>query len=343
VVDRWARGEKRWSVHDGLIRVSAQTKRALVQQRLTARSYSLSALQRFSACPYQFLLAAVYKLQPLEQPEPIQRLDPLTRGSLFHDIQARFFRALHAEGALPVTRANLDHARTQLNTIARVVAQHAYDELAPAVERVWADEIASIGRDLRAWLDHLADDGEEWVPSYFEFAFGPNVPGERDPRSIPDDVALEGGFRLRGAIDLIEEHRQTKLLRVTDHKTGRKPDRIEKVIVGAGAVLQPVLYAMAVEAALERPVSHGRLFYCTGAGGFYSHPIPLNEMTRAAGLEVLQVVDRSIESGFLAAAPTEEACGRCDFQPVCGSDVYRRVKRKPQERIADLIALRSRP
>jgi hypothetical protein len=39
-------------------------------QRLTARPYSLSALQRFSACPYQFLLAAVYRLQPLEQPSP---------------------------------------------------------------------------------------------------------------------------------------------------------------------------------------------------------------------------------------------------------------------------------
>ena len=108
-------------------------------------------------------------------------------------------------------------------------------------------------------------------------------------------------------------------------------------------MLQPVLYAMAVEAALGRPVSHGRLFYCTAAGSYYEHPIPLNEMTRAAGLEVLQVIDRAIEAGFLAATPTEEACGRCDFRPVCGPDVFRRVSRKPQDRIADLAAIRSRP
>jgi ATP-dependent helicase/nuclease subunit B len=343
VVDRWARGQDRWSVNDGLIRVSAQTKEAIAQRRLTARSYSLTALQRFSACPYQFLLAAVYKLQPLEQPEPLQRLDPLTRGSLFHEIQARFFRALEKALALPVTKANLEVVRVVLNEVTETVARAAYDELAPAVERVWADEIASIRRDLRAWLECVADDGEEWTPAYFEFAFGPNVPGERDPRSIPDDVVVGDGFRLRGAIDLIEEHRQTKLLRITDHKTGRKPDRIEKVIIGGGAVLQPVLYAMAAEAALQKPVSHGRLFYCTAAGSFFSHPIPLNELTRAAGLEVLQVIDRSIEAGFLAAAPTDEACGRCDFRPVCGPDVYRRVRRKPQDRIADLVALRNRP
>jgi hypothetical protein len=66
-------------------------------------------------------------------------------------------------------------------------------------------------------------------------------------------------------------------------------------------------------------------------------------MTRAAGLEVLQVIDRAIESGFLAATPTEEACGRCDFRPVCGPDVFRRVGRKPKEPIADLAAMRSRP
>ena len=343
VVDRWARGEKRWSAHDGLTRVVVQTREALAAQRLDRRSYSLSALQRFSACPYQFLLAAMYRLQPLEQPEPLQRMDPLTRGSLFHDIQARFLRALRDRKALPVTAGTIDAARAELDAVAAQVAARARDELAPAVDRVWDDEIAAIRRDLSAWLEYLARDGEEWLPTHFEFAFGPNVPGERDPGSIAEDVAVEGGFRLRGAIDLIEEHRETKLLRVTDHKTGRRPDRIEKVIVGQGTMLQPVLYGLVVERALKRPVRSGRLFYCTSAGGFYPHEIPINEITRAAGLEVLQVIDRAIERGFLAAAPTEEACGRCDFRPVCGPDVFRRVRRKPQDRLSDLEALRGRP
>ena len=342
VIARWARGDARWSPNDGLTRVSRDIAPVLASQRLTERAYSLSALQRFSACPYQFVLAAVYRLEPLTQPEPLQRMDPLTRGSLFHEIQARFFRALDARQALPVTVANVDEARVALDEVIDACAGHWHDELAPAVERVWVDEIAAIRRDLHAWLHYLAQDGEEWLPRFFEFGFGA-VPGERDASSIREDVKVEGGFRLRGAIDLIEEHRVTKTLRVTDHKTGRKPDRIEKVIIGGGAVLQPVLYAMAVEAALKRSVSHGRLFYCTSAGSYVAHPIPLNDMTRAAGLEVLQVVDRALENGFLAAAPSEEACGRCDFRPVCGPDVFRRVSRKPQDRLADLLALRSRP
>ena len=342
VIDRWARGEPRWSVNDGLIRVSNDTRAMLAAQRLTTRPYSLSALQRFSACPYQFLLSTVYRLKRLELPEPLQRIDPLTRGSLFHAIQAQFFRALDGHGTLPVTNENVDEARRVLDEVTVAVAKRAYDELAPAVDRVWIDEMASIRRDLHGWLHYVARDGADWRPRHFEFGFG-SVPGERDAASVPDEVTIEGGFRLRGAVDLIEERAASGTLRVTDHKTGRTPDRIEKVVVGGGAVLQPVLYGLAVEAALGRTVSQGRLFYCTAAGGYAEHEIPLNERSRAAGIEVLQIIDRAVEGGFLAAAPTEDACARCDFRPVCGPEVFRRVNHKPQDRLADLRALRSRP
>jgi ATP-dependent helicase/nuclease subunit B len=342
VVDRWARGERRWSPSDGLIRISPYTKDALASRRLTARPYSLSSLQKFSACPYQFLLASIFKLQPLDVPEPLQRMDPLTRGSLFHEIQAQFFREMEDRAELPITTATIERARSVLLDVVTAAAARWHDELAPAVERVWVDEIAAIGRDLRAWLDSVARDGAEWLPKYFEYGFG-EVPGERDPHSRPEAVELPGGFKLKGAIDLIEEHRQTKVLRLTDHKTGRKPDRIDKVIIGGGTVLQPVLYAMTIEAALDQPVYCGRLYYCTSSGSFHAHEIPLNAYTREAGLEVLQVVDRAIERGFLAPAPTEDACGRCDFRPVCGPGMFTRILRKPQNELADLAALRSRP
>jgi CRISPR/Cas system-associated exonuclease Cas4 (RecB family) len=222
------------------------------------------------------------------------------------------------------------------------VGAHAHDELAPAVERVWIDELGSIRRDLETWLMALAEDGVVWQPKYFEFAFG-RVPGERDAHSVRDDVVLAGGYRLRGAIDLIEEHRQTGVVRVTDHKTGRRPDQIEKTVVGGGQVLQPVLYAMATEAALARVVSHGRLFYCTAAGGFSVHEIPLSERTRGAAIEVLQIIDRAVAAPFLTAAPDETACSRCDFRAVCGPGVDERVRLKPEDRLADLMALRRRP
>ena len=47
--------------------------------------------------------------------------------------------------------------------------------------------------------------------------------------------------------------------------------------------------------------------------------------------------------GFLAASPAQYACDRCDFVAVCGRDVGRRVGRKPQDRLEDLLSLRSQP
>jgi CRISPR/Cas system-associated exonuclease Cas4 (RecB family) len=104
-----------------------------------------------------------------------------------------------------------------------------------------------------------------------------------------------------------------------------------------------VLYSLAVEQALGTPVGFGRLFYCTAAGGFTDHHIAVNETNRRAGLEALEIVDRSIELGFLPPAPAQGACAWCDFRVVCGPHEEQRVRHKSQDKLGDLEALRSRP
>ena len=42
-------------------------------------------------------------MRPADDLEPLQRMDPLTRGSLFHAMQTAFYRQLQREDALPVT------------------------------------------------------------------------------------------------------------------------------------------------------------------------------------------------------------------------------------------------
>ena len=82
----------------------------------------------------------------------------------------------------------------------------AYRErLAPAIDRVWREEIAALGRDLRVWVRRLPE-ARGWTPSYFEFSFGLSDEG-RDPRSVSDPVTIDGRFRLRGSVDLVEIQR----------------------------------------------------------------------------------------------------------------------------------------
>ena len=106
-------------------------------------------------------------------------------------------------------------------------------------------------------------------------------------------------------------------------------------------MLQPVLYSLAIEQGLGEAVSAGRLYYCTTAGGFTEHEIQIDDYARNQGRQVLAIVDRAIEQGFLAAAPGDRACRWCDFRPVCGPREEVRIARKATDRLADLLTLRS--
>ena len=360
IVSRWSRSRRAWAPADGIV----QPLPALDKHRLARRPYSLSALQRFASCPYQFLLATIHRLEPREDPEPLLRMDPLTRGSLFHAVQAAFFRALEEADRLPVTPATVPDALRTLDAVLAAVSGEYEERLAPAIDRVWRDEIEDLRRDLSIWVQKLAG-AEGWRPSYFELSFGlgvgprderapssagsdatshplraPDPGAPRDPRSLPDPVVIDGRFILRGSVDLIERHRDADVFRVTDHKTGKNRTS-EGLIVGGGAVLQPVLYSLAIEEGLGTKVAAGRLFYCTTAGGFTEREITLDDYSRRQGLQVLEIIDRAIAEGFIVAAPVARACTWCDFKPVCGPREEERVTLKGKDRLADLEALRS--
>jgi len=225
-----------------------------------------------------------------------------------------------------------------LEAVVDRVAADYEETLAPAIPRVWHDEIEELRRDLGIWVQKLADGGP-WRPTYFEFSFGLSDAG-RDPRSLADPIVVDDRFVLHGSVDLIEHRADLDMLRVTDHKTGKNRSNPD-LIVGRGSTLQPVLYSLAIERGLGKKVIEGRLFYATTVGGFAEHRIPINDYTRNQGLQVLAIIDRAVESGFLAAAPDERACTWCDFRPVCGPREEERIGRKAADKLADLAALRS--
>jgi ATP-dependent helicase/DNAse subunit B len=338
--ERWARARQPWSPYDGLVRVTEATKAFLQSQRLGARPYSVSALQNYAYCPYRFLLSALYHLQPLQELEPLERMDPLTKGRLFHEVLAEFFRALQQQKMAIAMDSMDDVLRLLDETLTRVAANYA-ELLAPAVDRVWQDEIAGIRTDLHIWARELAG-STGWEPWLFEFAFGLRDAPGHDPNSRSEPVTIDGRFILRGAVDLIERKPGTKILRITDHKTSK--NRSERgSIIGQGRQLQPVIYSLAVEAATGCTVESARFSYCTTAGGFTEHNVPINERTRGMGIEALEIIDRAVELGMLPPAPAERACSFCDFLTVCGPNQERRARRKSHKEIGDVMELRSRP
>jgi CRISPR/Cas system-associated exonuclease Cas4 (RecB family) len=357
---RWARWRSpKWTPQDGLVRLTEGTRDVFAASSLRARPYSVSALQKFAACPYQFYLSAICRLEPREEIAPLDRLDPATRGQIFHRVQAEAMRALVSAGLLPLTAEREPRARHILDETFGRVAEAMREELAPAIARVWQTEIDSMRVDLRVWLERSVLIHQDWEPVAFELAFGLAPQPEFDPRSVTAEAAV-GDFRLRGIVDLIERRRETPGaqradgrspggdLRVTDYKTGGNYTRW-RMVVGGGETLQPVLYPLAVEAVLGARVVEGRLFYCTREGAFGERVVRMDEGARDTGLQVLSSVDEALARGFLPAAPRPRAgrrpgaCEFCDFRSVCGPDEERRSQRKDRLALAALRWLRDLP
>src|SRR5439155_20261718 len=252
------------------------------------------------------------KLAPREEPEAIEELDPLQRGSLVHAVQFELFGALRDAELLPVTPARLEAARGHLDAVLEKVAARFADDLAPAIDRVWRDGVQSVRADLREWLRRASEDDSGFVPWRFELSFGLPSDRDADPASQPDPVPLDAGLLLRGSIDLVERAGASRAqraegerspaglrLRVTDHKTG-KERFAEGGVIDGGRTLQPVLYALAVEKLFPgATVDSGRLYYCTAAGGFEERQVPLSDAARAAAERVAKAVGAALDEPFL--------------------------------------------
>ena len=327
---RWARWNRSWKPADGLVTGDTAALAVLGEQRLTARAWSPSSLEQFAMCPYKFALQGIYRLRPREESAPLEQMDPLTRGALFHEIQFELFQQLQRAELLPVNQDRLREALSLADAVLDRVAAKYEEDLAPAIPRVWKSETEDLRTDLRGWLQHAARNDNDWKPVEFEREFGMEQP-----------VALAQGVHLRGRIDLIEKHESREVYRVTDHKTGKRPETIPRW-VGGGRSLQPLLYGLVAEKLLGSTVEAGRLLYATQRGGYTPVEIKVDDRARLFLQKLLSDIDASIAGGFLPPVPAKDACGICDYRIVCGPYEERRLGKKDRrdERLELLTEIR---
>jgi RecB family exonuclease len=330
---RHQRWRTTWTAYDGLdIRAASDdAKNELGKHALAARAYAPTALETFAACPYRFFLRAVMRLSPRDDPSALEEIDPRVRGAIVHDVLHDLGVRLEAASLLPLDAARLADAEPVLVASWRATVDRHAETLAPAVRRTWDDAMAAILADVREWLRRRVAVGP-WSPIAFELGFG--LTGS------PKLEAVVPGARLRGAIDVVERDESGALVAV-DYKTGRSAGDAGLVIAG-GRVLQPVLYAMALEQLYpgER-VAGARLSYCTTVGEFSEITVPLDAYAREAAGVATTAIDRALAAGTLPASPSEGACAICDYAAVCGPDAEKRAARKPA--FQSLFALRRHP
>jgi CRISPR/Cas system-associated exonuclease Cas4 (RecB family) len=250
---------------------------------------------------------------------------------LFHEIVQQV--ALELKERRQLTLADAPQAEALSDRVIEQVTAKWREKLAPAIERVWEDAVEDLRLDVRYWLRELLQ--SDWQVMKLELPFGLATAGDEEDAG---PVMLDSGLSLRGRIDAVEQ-RQGEL-RATDYKTGEAPAASNSIIAG-GSALQPALYALAVEKLFpSNRVTGGNAYYCTARGGFARRPVELNEWTRKAADEVARAIAGAFSDAFFPAAPSPDACERCEFRVGCGPYERERVALKQPARLEGLDKLR---
>jgi hypothetical protein len=302
---------------------------------------SASRMETYATCPHRYFLKHVLHIEPVDEPETIERIDALQRGSMIHEILDRFLRELAAANERPGVGERARHV-TRLLTIAQEVGSAREARGVTGRPLVWALDQAQIHDDLLRWYDDEAAElrASGFIPADFEVAFGMGTPGFGDEAgrfSRPEPLPIDVGVRrllLHGRIDRIDRHTAATRFRVLDYKTGKV--RESKPFAG-GKALQLPLYLLAASTLVGLPAAAGtaQYYFATTRGAFKRIEFTGAELeVRSEELaSIIATIADGAEHGFFAQNPGRgrEHCRFCDFRMACEQGVERIAARKASD------------
>ena len=276
---------------------------------LTARPYSLSALERYQDCPFKFFAADVLRLE--EVPEDESTMSPRARGRFIHEVFQRFFEAWDGRGGGAITTERLDEARALMADVAEPLLARL-PEADAALERARLFGSAISTGSVEMVLGHEAaapaDVRERWLEYRLEGEF---TLGSADGKK----VALRG---VADRIDLLSENR----LRVVDYKSGSAPN--------PSRALQVAIYALCAQERLRDrdggswPIIEA-IYLAFGGKRSQAHVVrpgdrDAEESLNAARTRLLGIVERIARGEFPAQPHDEILCDFCAYTAVCRKD-----------------------
>jgi RecB family exonuclease len=313
------------------------------------RAVSPSRLEMYAQCPYRYYLRYVLGIEPIDEPEALERMDHLERGSLIHAILERFLKTLGR--ADPPSGDARDRHVALLLQVAADEAKERHERGVTGLPLIWELDRRQIFEDLVRWYDReIADDSyAELLPGAFEAGFGGAryALGEEDPMSSDEPLELRVNERmllLQGRTDRIDWNERRTRFRVVDYKTGRWKNQ---AMFDGGRALQLPLYLLAAAKLAGIDPQHGEAeyFFCTSRGEYRRVGITGEELAsrREEFEQVLATLAEGAEEGYFAPNPGKGAnnCRFCDYKDLCDSRIERIMDRKNHDaRAAAFVALR---
>lgn len=327
-----------------------------------AQTVAATRLETWAACPRRYLFEHLLGVRLVEEPEQIERLGPLQRGQLMHEVIDRFLTPLIAarEAADERIDGHIDEAvrvppgpsrpasaedRAELLAIGSALADEVERRGLVGHRLLWERDRAALLSDLGELLDRDDErDGAtrgDVVSSEFRFGF------DGTPDAIEYRLADGEAVRFRGVIDRVERTADGRLV-VIDYKTGsfsrhrtavrgtrsQPPDP-----TGRGTMLQLPLYALAAQrhfgSGVPAAVDAAYWFITSVPGQWTWLPLSVDEGLWERFDEAVTAVVGGIRTGVFPgfARPNDDrsgyvTCPYCNPDGIGTDDVVRSWRRK---------------
>jgi len=307
-------------------------KISLAGEDLPAR-YSATRLETMATCPFKFFLESILRISPPEEVEydPLTWLDPLTRGSLLHDLYRDYVASIPERG---MTWERLkEMGENSLKEMRKI--------LPPPHEHVYLVEQREFLQGLRVFWKMLNQQVQDYEPLYVEVPFGLGDEAVTESGwgfAEPVVIKLPAGKEIKivGRIDRIDRRRDQNIFRIWDYKTGGASRYSRNQVWAGGRQIQPALYARAAEEFLQGKFKKEE-FSVERAG--YLFPSERGEgqevdwsFRQEELVEILEKMVSLIEGGTFPVTHQKEHCRFCDYPSVCRyPESGERIKAKLEE------------
>lgn len=285
--------------------------------------FGVTDLEKYAVCPVQFFLSKILRLR-VDRETPGE-MDPAKRGSVIHEILARFYRERLDRGETAPPDSETDRREM------RKICETVFAARADVFESLHPVAMLAEKRFILDWMEtFLVNEGEyfrdePFRPEFLEVDFGLSpreIPATNPPLRIDDgDTALLVG----GRIDRIDLDRSAEppRLRVIDYKTGERKAYYSDL--EAGRDLQLALYLRAAsESVAPGSTVHDAAFYSLKQLEFSRYKAP--RRGPVTGDEWDDLIDnacghavRIVEAIRAGVFPAGECAKNtyCDFLPLC--------------------------
>ncbi len=251
---------KEFDAFDGVL-ADAETVAWVADRFGEKHQFSVSQVEKYLGCPFSFFVRHVLAIEDVK--EPVEELEPLLRGTLFHEAM-RLLQEAHPRKS---AKALLEECGDALAGVLEEALRAAFEANAwrtgPVPDALLAAERARMLKQLVRFTKRTAEQlGDDYKPAHAEAAFGRTRGTRGTTLHVPNPYvfAHEGlSAQFSGKIDRIDLADGGRA-RVVDYKTGGVPGNKD---IYDGIDLQLTVYQWVLTQLLLPGIVCDEAWYCS--------------------------------------------------------------------------------